>query len=684
METFLYVLGSDRVLQVAIGLIVLIAIYGFLELWVRKSRVTKALSELRNDLPERLAGKAALPSASVSRALWRAIEEQLLFAPGKQPVALPYLVRGHALPILRERTRELFRSSRGHSVANNLTGIALVMTFGLLGFVLIGPVFEALQESASESSQAASLSSAISQMGAKFFVSAMGLLLSMVLRGAASRMESGLMSRLDELRASFDAHTETLDARRERHAEGRENFQAQLREELARQHHRMADELKSSTHEVTARLKDLSNINVSLQDIGTNVTSSMSSMMKNELGQLLAAQLGRMEQRVHTIAEEMQKALADSFTNALTEGLKDMGEHLEAIRKEVAGRGESDLEKLIHQLKDAVSGSFSSQSEDMARQLAQVAQVLPNIERQFSAMSAAMGENAKQWGAENQRAVEQLAEKVSLLVGSFESVQGGLEEAVSRVMQATVDSSTRVGEVNQRSIEHLSQQVGEVIGGFHGLREGLDASVQALHTTSQQMAAEIQGQAKQGAGAVNHGLEQLRSAAALEADSFAARSRTFNESMGKAHQELGAMTRALGDVSTQLINATKGTGQAQDATRAAGLQLSEVAKRLATAGDTMGLLAEKREAVVEREEELIAAQRVALEHMNPIMVELAQTYEAAVKKQTELVANHWMSVTRNLDTALKASSQEFAEGVDELNASVRELKSVLKASGGRV
>src|SRR5690606_29333782 len=99
---------------------------------------------------------------------------------------------------------------------------------------------------------------------------------------------------------------------------------------------------------------------------------------------------------------------------------------------------------------------------------------------------------------------------------------------------------------------------------------------------------------------------------------------------------------------------------------AAGLQLSEVAKRLATAGDTMGLLAEKREAVVEREEELIAAQRVALEHMNPIMVELAQTYEAAVKKQTELVANHWMSVTRNLDTALKASSQEFAEGVDEL------------------
>src|SRR5690606_7759807 len=173
METFL-ALWAEYQTHSAIGLIVLIAIYGFIELGIRRSRVRRALDELRKALPEKLTGKAALSSASVSRALWRAIEEQLLFAPGKQPVTLPYLVRGHALPILRERTRELFRSSRGHSVANNLTGIALIMTFGLLGLVLVGPVFEALQETASETSQASSLSSAISQMGAKFFISALG------------------------------------------------------------------------------------------------------------------------------------------------------------------------------------------------------------------------------------------------------------------------------------------------------------------------------------------------------------------------------------------------------------------------------------------------------------------------------------------------------------------------------
>lgn len=46
--------------------------------------------------------------------------------------------------------------------------------------------------------------------------------------------------------------------------------------------------------------------------------------------------------------------------------------------------------------------------------------VLPRLEQQFEAMSHMMGTQARQWGAENQRAIDVLGARVTTVVESFD------------------------------------------------------------------------------------------------------------------------------------------------------------------------------------------------------------------------------------------------------------------------
>lgn len=322
----------------------------------------------------------------------------------------PALIRAEPSQGLRETCRALFRHSWGHALGKNLTGIALVMTFGLLGKVLVGPVREALMGGgAAGATQAVLLSAAIGQMGAKFFVSAMGLVGSFFFQAIASVQESRLLARLDAMRPRFESATQTLDAHGIVLATARRDALSALKGELVQ-----------TRRELSERLLHLESVEVSLQDIGTQVQTSFGTMMKEQVGDVITRQLSAVEKAVREIATDLQRSIASGFAATLQQEMSTVRDSLGSIQQSLSERQEHDLGRILEQLRDAVSGGFHSQSQDMARQMQELLGVLPRLEQQFEAMSHMMGTQARQWGAENQRAIDVLGARVTTVVESFD------------------------------------------------------------------------------------------------------------------------------------------------------------------------------------------------------------------------------------------------------------------------
>ncbi len=562
----------------------------------------------------------------------------------------------------------MFRHSSGHGLGKNLTGIALVITFSLLGSVLVGPVQGALAgNGAGSGSQADLLSQAIGQMGAKFFVSAAGLIGSFIFQWIASTLEGRLLARLDAMRAGFESNTQTLEAHEIELASARKDVLGTLKGELSQ-----------TRRELSERLEHLESVNVSIQDIGTEVRTHFGTMMKEHVGDVITRQLTAVEKAVREIATELQRSIASGFATTLQEEMSRVREHLETIQKALSERQEHDLGRIIEQLRDTVSGGFQSQSQDMARQMAELVGVLPRLERQFDAMSQTMGSNARQWGLENQRAIDALGEKVTALVGSFDKVRDGLETAVARVLKASTESSHRLGLENQQVLGQLESTVSSVMGGFKDVLAGMNESTQRLMNAASRSAQNLQEHTVRQAGTLNEQVEALRAAAAADMSNVQARSAEFAEIMGTTQDGLRKLTEQLRDTAARLVSATREVVGTQDGAKGVSVRMEQVAERLIATANSFQQLSEERLSVVRQEEHLLSAQRQALDQVSPVLNGLTRTYEESINRQAQVLSSQWATVIERLDSVVDRTSGEFVQGVEELTDAVKELKQTLQ------
>ncbi|MGE6761720.1 hypothetical protein ACQKGO_27155 [Corallococcus interemptor] len=378
---------QDESLRIPLLIIVSLTLAALGSVTWRRRRLAQAIQDVEVHLEDLLAGRREEPGArDEGRALWRAVREQLVFPPGGQEVSGPILMRSSPSRELRETCRALFRHSMGHGIGRNLTGIALVMTFGLLGIVLVGPVQAALTSTgAAGASQTDLLSQAIGKMGAKFFISAAGLLGTLFFQAFAFSSERQLLKRLDAMRASFERNTLTLDAHEIALASERRDALGALKAELVQ-----------TRRELSNQLSHLESVEVSLQDIGTEVQKNFGTMMKEQVGDVITRQLGAVEKAVRDIATDLQRSISMGFTAALQQEMAGVRAHLDAIQQALVGQQEHDLGRILEQLRDTVSGGFHTQSQDMARQMAGLVEVLPRLEKQFDLMTQSLGNHARQ------------------------------------------------------------------------------------------------------------------------------------------------------------------------------------------------------------------------------------------------------------------------------------------------
>jgi archaellum component FlaC len=575
---------------------------------------------------------------------------------------------------LRETCRALFRHSAGHGIGRNLTGIALVVTFVLLGVVLVGPVQEALRVSQAPGagSQSDLLSQAIGQMGAKFFVSAMGLVGSFAFQGFASFLERRLLAQLDSMRARFELTTQTLDAHKIVLASARKDALGVLKAELTQ-----------TRKELSERLEHLESVEVSIQDIGSEVKTHFGTMMKEQVGDVITRQLTAVERAVRDIASELQRTIATGFATTLQTEMTTVREHLNAIQKALSEKQEHDLGRILEQLRDTVSGGFHSQSQDMARQMADLVGVLPRLESQFEVMSKALGENARQWGTENQRAIDVLTDKVTVLLGSFDKVRNDLETATARVLRASTESSHRLSEENQQVLGQLGSTVSSVMGGFKNVLAGMNDSTQRLVDAAALSAQNLQDHTVRQAGTLQGQVDALRDAANSGMHNVVARSEEFSKVMGKTQDGLRELTEQLRNTAAQLVSATRSAGDTHDKAKNASTQMEDVANQLRETAKTFQGLSQARQVAVNEEKSLLGVQREALDRVTPVLTGLAQTYEDAVSRQSQVLSSQWTKVVREMESVVDRTSGELLQGVEELNDTVRELKEILRPQGKR-
>ncbi|MBZ4374879.1 hypothetical protein [Corallococcus sp. AS-1-6] len=659
---------QDESLRIPLLIIALLALLSLGAVVVRWWRLRQAIQTLEQKLEPLLTGRLLEPgSRDESRALWRAVREQLVFPPGKQEVPGPVLMRSSPSRELRETCRALFRHSLGHGVGRNLTGIALVMTFGLLGVVLVGPVQEALTTTGGGHSQSDLLSQAIGKMGAKFFISATGLVGTLLFQMVAFSFERRLLGQMDAMRLGFEKYTRTLDAHEIALASARGESLGSLKAELVQ-----------TRRELAEQLSQLESVNVSIQGIGTEVQAHFGKMMKEEVGDVITRQLSAVEKAVRDIATDLQRSISTNFTASLQLEMASIKAHLDGIQQALVGQQEHDLGRILEQLRDTVSGGFHTQSQDMARQMAGLAAVLPQLEKQLDAMTQMLGSQARQWGSENQRAVEALGAKVSELVGSFDGVRDNMEKAVAQVLRSTTTASVDLGRQNQQIIDQLAGSVSNIVGSFQGVLTQMGTSSDQMVRAAATVSRDMHLSAADQSNALHSQLEELRNLSKSDVGHFQARAAEFASAMKETQDSLRVVTKQLNETVDRLATASRSAGESHHKAGAVSEKMEGVAQRLIDTARSFHQLSQERLGVVKQEETLLNAQREALERVTPVLNGLTRTYEESVSKQVQLLSSQWTQVVSKVDSALNRSSNEFFQGVEELSDAVNQLRDSLK------
>jgi hypothetical protein len=607
---------SDTAALWSIVFIVTLGLIAVGAAWKAFKQLMHSIEELEAKLPE-LLSRGSAPPGGPAGSLWNEFQKRLvLTSSAPQP---PILLREPVEPALEDRGRTLLRSSdwgrAAYGIGENLTGIALIITFILLGSVLGGPVYEALRGT-TETAQGEQLSAAIRQMGAKFFVSATGVLLAIFFQAVSGRWEDKIAERARRLWYKHAERFETLEALRVRTA-------AERFEELRK----VRQELRETRESWSQQFQRLESIEVSVQGIGNEVSSHFGSLMKQQVADVICDKIAVLEESARTVAEQMSIAVSTFVAKELA----NVRSSLEELQRTVASQSQSDLERLMIQLRDAVSGGFHSQSQDMARQMGQFASLLPRLEEQFALMSTSLGQNARSWGEQNQRAVQELGEKVTALVTQFDQVRSGMQESVERLLQTTAQSSARLQSDTQMQIDTVAQKMAE-----------------------------------------------LRQAAAQDASSFEERTRAFTAAMSNAQNELAPLLKLLRQTTGEFAAVLKSTSETHEKSSTVIARFDEAARRLTEGTQSLGTMLQQRTGVLEREEKLLAAQRSAVDSLEGVMREVLTAYEDSLKNQAGMLSEQWKRLATDVRNIVERSSQELTENVEDLNTTVEDLKKSLQ------
>ncbi len=684
-----------------------IGIVAVLWMWRLAKTVLRAVEQNDATLDQRLtesqerAGSERPLSERVVGALGNLLE--------REPGGKRWIVYGSRVDLYEAYGRGCDEELRGYSpverllmaMGHSLTGIALLLTFGLIAWVLAAEIPAAIQGVAqtgnSQASQSGTdaLQRAVGLMGAKFAVSALGLLLSLLFslgfefrrRRIAAAGEASLRRHRDLFVLAEDYRVEQLRSDLGRAQEGMGGLvQAQtaalterldglagiepsvrqvgqelhvrltgLAEVMQAEVARALEALNAQGTAITSRLDQLASIEVSVKDMGNEVRTHLGLLMKQHVADQICDAVADLRVFADQIAQRLEASLTESFTRLAAETIAQLGAALRSIRESIEGRAGSDVERLIEQMRDMMSGGFQAESQQMTQAMASLRDVLPRLEGQLRAITTDVERQMRERGEEQQRLQAELVRQVEGVVSANERSRVGLEALIDRISRYAEESTQqlqgRLAESGEKAVNSL------IAGSAEGLRElrlqlGQVNEIATVNVGT--FSREVGAAAEHLAGvrrSLEDGLASLR-AMAVE----------LNGGLAGARDGLAAAERAGG-----LFSAA---GESiSDATRLTEATVSSLGDRL------------RQEAGVIEAHRALAGQ--VEKQVMPVLERVFAGHAEAIEEQSRRLQAAWQQLAERVKQTVEACGAGLQDSVEQLAEQVSVLQRQLDRAQGR-
>lgn len=402
----------------------LAAIVTIVNVVLQRARLLRELSGVDDVLARIRDGDRASP-------LVRTIREHIV--PAKTSLS-GLIVLSRPLPdVRREYAEDQVANHWSFWVGNLLTGVALLFTFILIGIVMTTDVSGAIRESTNaDAAASAHLSSAVNALGGKFYISATGIGGSVFALFAASKARADVYRRAEHPAPALAAAFTSLEAEQVRAQE----LELELwREDLAAraaQHAEIAGQLTL----LNTRMDRLQSIEVSVKELGAEVSANLKNVMKEAMGEQLVLILRDTMADVDRIATTVQTNLTTAFGEQLRGLTTELQQALGAVQRAVEGQGQGHLEQILDKLQNTVSGGFDRESNKMAAALESFAAVVPVLEQQLKAMTTAVAAESRQHAEEAARVSGTVLDRMTSLVEALAAQQDAGAQALDRMVAA--------------------------------------------------------------------------------------------------------------------------------------------------------------------------------------------------------------------------------------------------------
>jgi ABC-type transporter Mla subunit MlaD len=501
---------------------------------------------------------------------------------------------------------ELRARTWGHLIGASYTGIALVFTFLLIALVLF-QVSGAMSIGVSGDTRA--LSDAVKTMGGKFLISCTGLLLAIAHLFVVRRLEGKLAEQgwliQEELQPVFV----------DRRAVVLELLDAQLEAT-----HGLKPAIEAQQAAVVERLDRLRAIEVTVKDLGVEVSTSLAALVDGAMAQHVQTLLTDLRGITENIADKLEKSLQGNIS-ALGERL---AASIDGVQATIRAQPTSDLERIMSTFRDSVSGGFNSEAQNISRLLADFEQVFPTLAQELQQVTRSLGEVMSGLG-EQQR--EQHALVASIATSTSENVQRmgvdfarGGSEAMAKILGDTNSRIAQMVAAMDQSAQRSAGQTSAIAGELDAVAQrvavvasGLDASTGRVQSLLQQVEASL--------GASRNGLA------------------------------------VLGDAASRL----KGASDGMQAT----ISASDQARK-------------RMESMLEQQVAVAASNAKGLDHMQRVWPQLLEDVAKTVQSTTGSLSDSWTKLSQQLVVATERYGNDVGAKVDDLGSAVELLTRTMR------
>lgn len=514
------------------------------------------------------------------------------------------------------------------AAASGFTGVALFLTFVLIGYVLVTDVRGALSgfsaSSAPDDGQALALASdslaqAVRGLGAKFFISATGVICSVLyiaVDAGLSRWRAEVLDGVELRLRSVFASPEEYDG----HLQGL--------------HLEVLQQIRDNGSALREDVQRLNSIEVSVQNLSADVSHRLSQILTKDIGDRLTQIIAQVLVDVNGIAENMKKELVAELQGAsaiVRSSTPQVLAHLDAIRREVSGQAQAPIEALLERFNSAVTGGYQGETAKLGATLREFADVVPQMTQNLELVAKRLVETVS---TEHGRGAE-LQQRV------FQNMQNLLAEFQAR--------HTR-----------MAEQVGE---SQSQAAEAASVTVKTLRDEIMTVAARFAAVSQQQAEMLTARIQSLGTAQESQVSAMSARLHEVIKSFGEAERALSTSATELSGVAARVTEVINGTQSVVNAVNGSSVQLRSGTEAARALVDSASVIVREAKTQAEAESKLTR-------ELQQVWPELLATYIKSFEEKSKHLASSWTDTHNHVASLTQGTVTELRDAVDELREAV--------------